>query len=392
MEKLKFSFMKKLHIGLLPRILIAIALGILFGNFLPGGMVRFFVTFNGIFSEFLNFSIPLIIVGLVTVAIADIGKGAGKLLLITALIAYGATLFSGFLSYFTGVTVFPYLIESGVPLEEVSEAQGILPFFSVAIPPLMNVMTALVLAFMLGLGLAQLKNDTLKNAARDFQEIIIRMISAVILPLLPIYIFGIFLNMTHSGQVFSVLMVFIKIIGVIFLLHIFLLVFQYCIAALFVRKNPFKLLGRMMPAYFTALGTQSSAATIPVTLEQTKKNGVSSDIAGFVIPLCATIHLSGSTLKIVACALALMMMQGIPFDFPLFAGFIFMLGITMVAAPGVPGGAIMASLGILQSMLGFDESAQALMIALYIAMDSFGTACNVTGDGAIALVVDKIYK
>lgn len=384
--------MKKLHIGLLPRIIIAIALGILLGNFLPGGMVRFFLTFNGIFSEFLNFSIPLIIVGLVTVAIADIGKGAGKLLLITALIAYGATLFSGFLSYFTGVTVFPYLIESGVPLEEVSEAQGILPFFSVAIPPLMNVMTALVLAFMLGLGLAQLKNDTLKNAARDFQEIIIRMISAVILPLLPIYIFGIFLNMTHSGQVFSVLMVFIKIIGVIFLLHIFLLVFQYCIAALFVRKNPFKLLGRMMPAYFTALGTQSSAATIPVTLEQTKKNGVSSDIAGFVIPLCATIHLSGSTLKIVACALALMMMQGIPFDFPLFAGFIFMLGITMVAAPGVPGGAIMASLGILQSMLGFDESAQALMIALYIAMDSFGTACNVTGDGAIALVVDKIYK
>ena len=383
--------MKKLHIGLLPRIIIAIALGILLGNFLPGGMVRFFITFNGIFSEFLNFSIPLIIVGLVTVAIADIGKGAGKLLLITALIAYGATLFSGFLSYFTGVTVFPHLIEPGVPLEEVSEAQGILPFFSVAIPPLMNVMTALVLAFMLGLGLAQLKNDTLKNAARDFQEIIVRMISAVILPLLPIYIFGIFLNMTHSGQVFSVLMVFIKIIGVIFLLHIFLLVFQYCIAALFVRKNPFKLLGRMMPAYFTALGTQSSAA-IPVTLEQTKKNGVSSDIAGFVIPLCATIHLSGSTLKIVACALALMMMQGIPFDFPLFAGFIFMLGITMVAAPGVPGGAIMASLGILQSMLGFDESAQALMIALYIAMDSFGTACNVTGDGAIALVVDKIYK
>ncbi len=391
-EKLKYRFMKKLHIGLLPRIIIAIALGILLGNFLPGGMVRFFVTFNSIFSEFLNFSIPLIIVGLVTVAIADIGKGAGKLLLITALIAYGATLFSGFLSYFTGVTVFPHLIEPGVPLEEVSEAQGILPFFSVAIPPLMNVMTALVLAFMLGLGLAQLKNDTLKNAARDFQEIIVRMISAVILPLLPIYIFGIFLNMTHSGQVFSVLMVFIKIIGVIFLLHIFLLVFQYCIAALFVRKNPFKLLGRMMPAYFTALGTQSSAATIPVTLEQTKKNGVSSDIAGFVIPLCATIHLSGSTLKIVACALALMMMQGIPFDFPLFAGFIFMLGITMVAAPGVPGGAIMASLGILLSMLGFDESAQALMIALYIAMDSFGTACNVTGDGAIALVVDKIYK
>lgn len=383
--------MKKIKIGLLARIIIAIILGIAIGTIFPAPLVRIFVTFNGIFSEFLNFSIPLIILGLVTVAIADIGKGAGKMLLVTALIAYGATLFSSFLSYFTGVTVFPSLIEpGGVPLEEVSEAQGILPYFSVAIPPLMNVMTALILAFTLGLGLAALNSNALKNVARDFQEIIVRMISAVILPLLPLYIFGIFLNMTHSGQVYSILMVFIKIIGVIFVLHIFLLVFQYCIAALFVKKNPFKLLGRMMPAYFTALGTQSSAATIPVTLEQTKKNGVSADIAGFVIPLCATIHLSGSTMKIVACALALMMMQGMPFDFPLFAGFIFMLGITMVAAPGVPGGAIMAALGILQSMLGFDESAQALMIALYIAMDSFGTACNVTGDGAIALIIDKI--
>lgn len=382
--------MKKIHIGLLPRIIIAIILGIAIGTIFPTPLVRLFVTFNSIFSEFLNFSIPLIIVGLVTVAIADIGKGAGKMLLITALIAYFATLFSGFLSYFTGVTVFPSMIQTGVPLEEVSEAQGILPYFSVSIPPLMNVMTALILAFTLGLGLAALKSDALKNVARDFQDIIVRMISAVILPLLPLYIFGIFLNMTHSGQVYSILMVFIKIIGVIFLLHIFLLVFQYCIAALFVRKNPFKLLLRMLPAYFTALGTQSSAATIPVTLEQSKRNGVSPDIAGFVIPLCATIHLSGSTLKIVACALALMIMQGMPFDFPLFAGFIFMLGITMVAAPGVPGGAIMASLGILQSMLGFDESAQALMIALYIAMDSFGTACNVTGDGAIALIIDKL--
>ncbi|MCS2336308.1 MULTISPECIES: dicarboxylate/amino acid:cation symporter [Bacteroides] len=382
--------MKKIKIGLLARIVIAIILGIAIGTVFPAPLVRIFVTFNGIFSEFLNFSIPLIIVGLVTVAIADIGKGAGKMLLLTALIAYFATLFSGFLSYFTGVTIFPSLIEPGVPLEEVSAAQGILPYFSVSIPPLMNVMTALVLAFTLGLGLASLNSDALKNVARDFQEIIVRMISAVILPLLPLYIFGIFLNMTHSGQVYSILMVFIKIIGVIFVLHIFLLVFQYSIAALFVHKNPFKLLIKMLPAYFTALGTQSSAATIPVTLEQAKKNGVSAEVAGFVIPLCATIHLSGSTLKIVACALALMMMQGMPFDFPLFAGFIFMLGITMVAAPGVPGGAIMASLGILQSMLGFDESAQALMIALYIAMDSFGTACNVTGDGAIALIIDKI--
>lgn len=383
--------MKTIKIGLLARILIAIALGIGFGNLLPAAMVRVFVTFNGIFSEFLGFIIPLIILGLVTPAIADIGKEAGKMLVITTLVAYGATLFSGFLSYFTGATFFPSMITPGASIEQISEAHDVIPFFSVAIPPAMNVMTSLILAFTLGLGIAHLDTSFLKNVCNDFKEIIVRTIQVIILPLLPIYIFGIFLNMTHSGQVYHILMVFVKIIGIIFLLHVFLLVLQYTIAGLFVGRNPFPLLGRMLPAYFTALGTQSSAATIPVTLKQTVQNGVSEGIAGFVIPLCATIHLSGSTLKIVACALALMMMQGMPYDFPMFAGFIFMLGITMVAAPGVPGGAIMAALGILQSMLGFGESEQALMIALYIAMDSFGTACNVTGDGAIALIIDRFF-
>lgn len=349
------------------------------------------MTFNALFSQFLNFIIPLIIVGLVTPAIADIGKGAGKMLVATVLLAYGATLFSGFLSFGVGETFFPSLITRNIPLEEISEAKGTTPFFTISIPEPLNVMTALVMAFTVGLGLAHLDTGYLKNACNDFKEIIVKTIQAVILPLLPIYIFGIFFNMTHSGQVFHVLAVFVKIIGIIFLLHIFLLIFQYCIAGLLVRKNPFRLLGKMMPAYFTALGTQSSAATIPVTLKQTIRNGVHEGIAGFVIPLCATIHLSGSTMKIVACALALMMMQDIPYDFQMFSGFIFMLGVTMVAAPGVPGGAIMASLGILSSMLGFDENAQALMIALYIAMDSFGTACNVTGDGALALIIDKWF-
>lgn len=383
--------MKSIKIGLLGRIIIAIILGILFGNFLPATIVRIFVTFNGIFSEFLGFIIPLIIVGLVTPAIADIGNQAGRMLAVTTLIAYIATLISGFMSYFTGVTFFPSMVTPGASIDQISSAHDVSPFFSVNIPPCMDVMTSLIMAFTLGIGLAYLNGTTLKNAFNDFKDIIVKTIQAVILPLLPIYIFGIFLNMTHSGQVMSVLTVFIKIIGVIFVLHVFVLIFQYVVAALIAHVNPFKALLRMLPAYFTALGTQSSAATIPVTLRQAIKNGVSEDIAGFVIPLCATIHLSGSTLKIVACALALMMMQSMPFDFPMFAGFIFMLGITMVAAPGVPGGAIMASLGILQSMLGFGESEQALMIALYIAMDSFGTACNVTGDGAIALIINKIY-
>ena len=383
--------MKTIKIGLLGKIIIAIALGVACGNFLPEVIVRIFLTFNGIFSEFLGFIIPMIILGLGAPAIADIGTKAGKMLLVTTLVAYGATLFSGFLSYFTGASLFPSMITPGASMDEIAAAQEVTPFFTIAIPPAMNVMTSLILSFTLGLGIAHLKGNVLKNAFNDFKEVIIMTIQSVILPLLPIYIFGIFLNMTHTGQVMGVLTVFIKIIGIIFLLHIFLLIMQYVIASLIAGNNPFKALLRMLPAYFTALGTQSSAATIPVTLKQTIKNGVNEDIAGFVIPLCATIHLSGSTLKIVACALALMIMQGMPFDFPMFAGFICMLGITMVAAPGVPGGAIMASLGVLQSMLGFGESEQALMIALYIAMDSFGTACNVTGDGAIALIINKLY-
>ena len=381
--------MKKVKIGLLGKILIAIALGIGLGLIVPGWMVRIFLTFNGIFSQFLGFAIPLIIVGLVTPAISDIGKTAGKMLLVTVAIAYGSTVFAGLVSYLTGAALFPGMIDQSA-MQQVETAAELSPYFTVTIPPFMNVMTALVLAFTLGLGLASLGKTTLNDAVHDFEKIIVKTIKTAIIPLLPIYIFGIFLNMTFVGQVFSILTVFIKIIGIIFIIHIGILILQFCIAGGLARKNPFKMLWNMLPAYFTALGTQSSAATIPVTLEQTRKNGVSEDIAGFTIPLCSTIHMSGSTLKIVACALALMIMQGMPYDFGLFAGFICMLGITMVAAPGVPGGAIMASLGLLQSMLGFNQEAQALMIALYIAMDSFGTACNVTGDGAIAVVIEKL--
>ena len=383
---------RKIKIGLLGKIVIAIAAGIITGLFFPEWIVRIFITFNGIFGEFLGFAIPLIILGLVSTAIADIGTSAGKMLVITVAIAYGSTILAGSLSYLTGAAVFPSMIDADAVAATLDSAAEPNPYFSVDIPAVMNVMTALVLAFVLGLGMSSQKGKPLNHVAHDFEQIVIKTIKTAIIPLLPIYIFGIFLNMTFVGQVFSILTVFIKIIGIIFLIHIGILILQFAIAGGISGKNPFKLLLNMLPAYFTALGTQSSAATIPVTLEQTKKNGVSEDVAGFTIPLCATIHMSGSMLKIVACALALMIMNDMPHDFGMFFGFICMLGITMVAAPGVPGGAIMAALGVLQTMLGFDEEAQALMIALYIAMDSFGTACNVTGDGAIAIIMDKIAK
>ena len=381
--------MKKIRFGLLPRVIVAIAMGVALGGVLPEWVIRVFLTFNGVFSQFLGFAIPLIIVGMVIPAIADIGRGAGRMLAVTVALAYGSTIVAGLASYVTGALTFPSLIDSHVKLDAAAEATKILPFFTMDIPPLMSVMTALVSAFVVGLGLAHIKGDVLRRAAKEFETIITMTIESIIIPLLPLYIFGIFLDMTAAGEVFRVLSVFVKIIGVIFLLHIVWLIFLYVLSGLISKKNPMKMLATMLPAYFTALGTQSSAATIPVTLAQTRKMGVSEQVSGFVVPLCATIHMSGSMLKIVACAMALMMMLGMTFNFTLFFGFICLLGITMVAAAGVPGGAIMAALGVLASVLGFSPEDQALMISLYIAMDSFGTACNVTGDGALAAIVDK---
>ena len=383
----------KIFKSLLFKVFIAIVLGIVFGLYFPEWFNRILATFNGLFGQFLGFSIPLIIMGLIMPAISDLGKGAGKLLIITVLIANASNLFSGFSTYFVGNAIFPDLLGSVQSVKEVdSTVRELTPYFSISIPPVIEVMSALVLAFIIGMGLSFKKISTLGEVIKDFQDIVIQVIEKIIIPLLPFYILGIFSEMAYSGKVYSVLSVFLKIIGIIFVLHILLLLIEYFIAGSIAKKNPLKALLTMMPAYFTALGTQSSAATIPVTLKQTQKNGVRKEIAGFVVPICATIHLAGSTMKIVACTLALMLMQDIPYDFALFAKFIFMLGIVMIAAPGVPGGAIMAALGILQSIMGFSQENQALMIALYIAMDSFGTACNVTGDGAIALIINKIMK
>ena len=414
-------------IGLLPRIFVAIVLGIILGQVFSETWVRGFVTFNGIFSQFLGFMIPLIIVGLVTPAIADIGRGVGRLLLLTVAIAYGDTVCAGLLAYGTGSWLFPDMVarvtESGIATEK---APDLLPYFTVTIPAILDVMAALVFAFMMGLGIAYLshspspsqadtqgvcppvspvekcpqgvcppvspaeKSSPLKAAFAEFRTIIEKTIAKAIIPLLPLYIFGIFLKMTYTGEVDHILRVFAQIIVVIFALHLFILLYQFCLAGAVVRKNPLKLLWNMLPAYMTALGTSSSAATIPVTLRQTMKNGVSEDIAGFTVPLCATIHMSGSAMKITACALTICLLEGMQHSFPMFLHFILMLGIVMVAAPGVPGGAIMAALAPLSSILGFSAEAQALMIALYIAMDSFGTACNVTGDGAIALLMQQL--
>ena len=386
----------KIHIfpvkwGLLPYVLTAIFLGIVCGTFFPAWLSRIFITFNSLFGQFLGFIIPLIILGLIAPGIAELGKEAGKMLLVTVALAYGFTLFAGFFAYGSAALVYPHILHPVGSLAVFEAPKELTAYFTLEIAPMFDVITSLVLAFVLGLGMAFVEGESLKKVMFDFRSIIYKVISKVIIPLLPLYIFGIFLNMTATGQVMAVLEAFAKIIILLFILTILMLLIQFLIAGTVAKKNPLKMLRTMLPAYFTALGTSSSAATIPVTYKQVQALGVREGVAGFTVPLCANIHMSGSTIKITACAMAIVLMTGGELEFWHFAGFICMLGFSIVAGPGVPGGAIMAALGVLQKMLGFNEQMLGLMIALYIAMDSFGTACNVTGDGAISVIIDRLY-
>ena len=380
----------KLKFGLLAKIIVAILLAVLLGSFMPEPFVRVFATFNGLFGNFLNFVVPLIIIAFIAPGIAQLGKGSGKLLGLATFFAYFSTLIAGFIAFFVARNVLPNFISNdgaqsmGNPEEYLAKA-----FFSVEMPQVMGVMAALIFAFIVGIGMASINSEVMKRGFEEFNAIIEKVISFVIIPLLPFHIFGIFLNMTYGGQVAKILSVFAIVFVLIIVMHWVMLVIQFTAAGTLNKKNPFTLIKVMLPAYFTALGTQSSAATIPVTLRQARQAGTSEKVANFTVPLFATIHLSGSTITLVTCSLGVMMMNGMDISFAQYAGFIFMLGVTMIAAPGVPGGAVMAALGLLQTMLGFDETMVALMIALYLAQDSFGTATNVTGDGALSMIVDR---
>ena len=382
-------------IGLIWRIVIAIALAVIIGSIpiLPEGFVRLFATFNGLFGSFLTFIVPLIIIAFIAPGIAKLGKGSGKMLGLAAVAAYASTLFAGFLAFFTGSAILPTLLRgkelSG--LEDPSESL-VKGFFELAIPAPVDIMTALVLAFVLGIGMATIGSKSMLPLFDEFNAIIEKVIAYIIIPLLPIHIFGIFLNMTFGGQVVKVLSVFAVVFVLILILHFTMLLIQYIAAGTLSKRNPFVLLKTMAPAYMTALGTQSSAATIPVTLRQARKTGASARVTDFSIPLFATIHLSGSTITIVTCAIGVMILNGQSIAISVFLPFIFMLGVMMIAAPGVPGGAVMTAIGLLATMLHFDPTMIALMIALYMAQDSFGTAANVTGDGALAIIVDTFTK
>ncbi len=384
--------MKK--IGLLPRIIIAIILGLIIGSIAPKSVIAILSTFNALFGSFLTFTIPLIIIAFVAPGIGDLGSGAGKLLGITAGVAYFSTIFAGTIAFTVNSIVFPKILSQSATLTELANPKNGLveALFSIEIPPVMSVMTALVLAFTLGLGVAATNAEVLKKGLKEFYLIVEKVIGKIIVPLLPIYILGVFANMTFAGQIGSIMVMFGKVLLMVISIQIIVVLIQYIIAGAISKKNPFRLLKNMIPAYFTAVGTQSSAATIPIVLERTKLNGVKSKIADFVVPLCSTVHLSGSTINLTTCSMAVIVMSGGDISFTKFFPFILMLGVTMVAAPGVPGGAVMAAMGLFSTMLGLPENIISIIVALHLTQDSFGTACNVTGDGAIAVVIDKVSE
>ncbi|HJD77768.1 MAG TPA: dicarboxylate/amino acid:cation symporter, partial [Corynebacterium pollutisoli] len=385
--------LKRLSSSLLFRVIVAIILGIICSLFFPDWLARVFVTFNSLFGGFLGFFVPVLIFALITPAIAGLGRGAGKWLGITTGIAYLSTILSGLLAYAVSLAVYPWLLadQGDVAVSDIDEG-GLAPYFAIEITPPFEVLTALLLAFAVGLAMTTVKSDTLYKGSRDLERVVMKVITAFIIPLLPVFIFGMFLSLGMNGNLMDTMIAFGKVLALSVSMTFVYLAFQYGVAGAVAGQNPFVAFRNMLPAYATALGTSSSAATIPVTYASTLKNRVEVNVAGFVIPLCATIHLAGSMMKIGLYAFAIVFMSGLDVSPGLAVGFILMLGVTMIAAPGVPGGAIMAAVGLLSSMLGFSDDQVALMIAAYIAVDSFGTAANVTGDGAIAMIVNKFAR
>ncbi len=375
-------------------VVVAIILGFLCSLFFPDWLARVFVTFNGLFSNFLGFFVPVLIFALIAPAIAGLGRGAGKWLGITAGVAYGSTIISGLIAWGTASALYPSLLAGSELITNVDDpdAGGLSPYFEVEMPAPFEVMSALLLAFVVGIAMTSVKSNTMHEVLDELNGVIMKVVKSFVVPLLPVFIFGTFLNLGMNDNFGSTMAAFGTVLVLSIVMTILIVLLQYIIAGVIAGRNPFVALKNMLPAYFTALGTSSSAAAIPVTYSSTLKNKVDEDVAGFIVPLCATIHLSGSMMKITLYALAVVFMGGLDVTPGQILGFILLLGIMMIAAPGVPGGAIMAAVGLLQANLGFDESMVSLMIAAYIVVDSFGTAANVTGDGAIAMVINKFAQ
>ncbi|MFM4718102.1 dicarboxylate/amino acid:cation symporter [Aeromonas bivalvium] len=374
------------------KLLAGILAGLLLGLYAPEWVARLLFTAKSVIGQLIGFTIPLIILFFITSGIASLPKNSGKLLGKTVALAYGSTILAGTFAFTLARQLIPTLTEAASASAD--PASKLVSYIGMEIPPLFGVMSALAAAFIFGIGISANEATDLRRIADQGRDIIDRLLARVIIPLLPIYIAGVFIEMTVEGTVFATLKTFGVVLVMAIVMHWIWLCLLFLGTGLALGRSPLLLLKNMLPAYFTALGTMSSAATIPVALRASRQNGVSEGIANFTVPLCATIHLCGSTITLVTCTTAVMYLSehlAIP-GYGTMLPFIMMLGVIMIAAPGAPGGGVMSALGLLTSMLGFGEASIALMIALYLAQDSFGTACNVTGDGVIALWADRFAQ
>ena len=383
--------MKKIKLGLFPKVVIAIAVGALLGLFLPDVAIRIFKTFNVLFAQLLKFVVPLLVLGLVTPSIANLGRGAGKMLITVMLIAYCSTVCGALFSYGVSSSVFPFYLEPGELATSAVAEKEFHPYIDLKIPPICDIITALVLSFVVGVGIIFTGARGLKKGFEEFGEIVKLTIEKVIIPFLPVYIFTMICEMSAKGVIGVVMGTGVKVIGTGVILSICYLIVQYCVAGIIARKNPLKMLWNIIPAYLTGFSICSSSACIPVTYECTLKNGVRKDIADFTIPLCSTVHMCGSTIKLTVTSVAVAYIFGEPITFALFMQFALMQAIAAVAAPGVMGGVLMASVGLLGTVLGFSDTMTTLMMTIYLALDGYGPAVNVSGDGAIAVITDSIF-
>lgn len=379
---------------LLVAVCVMVVLGIVSGMWMPVELVRVFTTFNGVFSALLSFVVPLLILALVTSAIAETSNGAGRMLIWTIVLAYASTVLAGLFSFGVSDWLFPKIVSAdaacGDNMEGVLSQEALAPYFDFAFPPIMDTMSALLLSFMLGMAMLKFAMPVLKGAVLELKNVVMLVINRVVIPLLPIYIYGLFAKMTASGEISMLAHVYVKVIGVMLVMFVVVLMIQYVVAGWVSHKNPFVLMQQMFPAFMMALASSSSAATLPVTMRCAEKMGAKKNVVDFVIPMCANVHLSGAAIRTLAIVVATMLMWNVPYSFPQIVGFILLFSITVLAAPGIPGGVIVAAVGMIETMLHFTPEMMALTVTLSIALDSPGTAVNVCGDGALMMIMDKI--
>ncbi len=380
---------KKITKSTLFKLMLAVVVGMIAGFYVNEQVMNVVVTIKYIAGQIIFFMVPLIILAFIGSSIAKMGGGASKMLGYSVSIAYLSSIGAAFMAMILGYSILPLLT-----IESASEAINELPklVFELQIPPVMSVMTALVLAVMVGLSAVWTKSTQIISLLDEFQRMVLTLINRVLIPILPIFIAANFCALSYEGAITSQLPIFINVMGIVLLAHFVWLAILYTIAALFTRKNPLEVVRYYAAPYLTALGTMSSAATLPISIKAAKRSRVLDDkVVDFSIPLFSNIHLCGSILTEVFFVMTVSkVMYGVFPEVSTMVLFIVLLGVFAVGAPGVPGGTVIASLGIVVSVLGFDEGATALLLTIFALQDSFGTACNIVGDGALTMIMTKV--